>query len=80
MGGSIALGILCSLVLFYGNGFCYGHGIYGSHTCTIVLNPGQEACGLGLGYIGYSGVLFGFKMEPFCREIKYIIHLHMEIS
>jgi hypothetical protein len=32
VGGSIALGILCSLVLFYGNGCCCGHGIYGSRT------------------------------------------------
>ena len=70
MGGPIAIGILCSVVLFYGNGCFYGHGIYGSHTCTIVLNLGQEVFGLGLGYIGYSGVLFGFKMEPSCREFN----------
>jgi hypothetical protein len=41
VGGPIAIGILCSVVLFYGNGCFYGHGIYGSHTCTIVLNPGK---------------------------------------
>jgi hypothetical protein len=70
VGGPIALGILCSVVLFYGNGCFYGHDIYGSHTCTIVLNPGQEVCVLGLGYIGYSVVLFGFKMEPSCRELN----------
>jgi hypothetical protein len=41
VGGPIDIGILCSVVLFYGNGCFYGHGIYGSHTCTIVLNTGK---------------------------------------
>jgi len=36
----------------------------------LVLYLGQEVFGLGLGYIGYSGVLFGFKMEPSCIELK----------
>ena len=41
MGGPTAIGILCSVVLFYANGCFYEHGIYGSHTFTIVLNPGK---------------------------------------
>jgi hypothetical protein len=33
----------------------------------------KEISGLGLGYIGYSGVLFGLKMEPSWRELKQIL-------
>jgi hypothetical protein len=33
----------------------------------------RDISGLWLGYIGYSGVLFGLNMDPSWREIKQIL-------